>query len=59
MDYTNLEGLISTKTKALILVHLYGQCGNIKMIKDLCKKRIFTLLKMYLKHMVHCLKMKG
>ena len=58
MDYSNLEGLISTKTKALILVHLYGQCDNIKKIKDFCKKIIFTLLKMYLKPMVQFLKIK-
>lgn len=33
-----IEKAITKKTKAIIPVHLYGQCANIKEIKPICKK---------------------
>ncbi|MEP7278876.1 MAG: DegT/DnrJ/EryC1/StrS family aminotransferase [Bacteroidota bacterium] len=38
MDETKLESLINSKTKAVIAVHLQGQCCAINTIKSICDK---------------------
>jgi dTDP-4-amino-4,6-dideoxygalactose transaminase len=38
IDTDKLESKISPKTKAIVLVHLYGQMADILSIKELCKK---------------------
>lgn len=38
IDETKIESLISDKTKAIIPVHLFGQCANIEAIKTIAKK---------------------
>lgn len=39
MDASLLEDVITPKTKAIIPVHLYGQCADMEPILDLAKKR--------------------
>ncbi|MBR0496338.1 MAG: DegT/DnrJ/EryC1/StrS family aminotransferase [Treponema sp.] len=38
MDVSKIEEKITPKTKAILVVHLYGQASNMKPITDLCKK---------------------
>lgn len=38
IDASKIEEKISDKTKAILVVHLYGQASNMKPITDLCKK---------------------
>ena len=38
MDSKNLEKAITKKTKAIIPVHLYGQCADMKQIMEIAKK---------------------
>jgi len=38
LDPKKLEAAITKKTKAVMPVHLYGQCANMKEIKAICKK---------------------
>lgn len=38
MDTKNLESLITERTKAILVVHLYGQASNMEEIMKLCKK---------------------
>ena len=38
MDVSKIEEKITSKTKAILVVHLYGQASNMKPITDLCKK---------------------
>lgn len=38
MDTKNLESLITDRTKAILVVHLYGQASNMEDIMKLCKK---------------------
>ena len=39
IDVKELEKNITKKTKALMLVHVLGNCSNLSMIKQLCKSR--------------------
>lgn len=38
IDATKIEEKITEKTKAVLVVHLYGQASNMKPIVDICKK---------------------
>ena len=38
IDAGKLEALITPKTKAILVVHLYGQASNMAPVVDLCKK---------------------
>jgi dTDP-4-amino-4,6-dideoxygalactose transaminase len=38
IDASKLEALITKKTKAILVVHLYGQASNMAPVVDLCKK---------------------
>ena len=38
IDASKIEEKITNKTKAILVVHLYGQASNMKPIVDLCKK---------------------
>lgn len=38
MDASKIEEKISDKTKAILVVHLYGQASNMKPIVELCRK---------------------
>ncbi len=38
MDVSQLESQINKSTKAVIVVHLYGQCVDMKAVKKVCKK---------------------
>lgn len=38
IDPTKIEQAITSKTKAIMLVHLYGRCAYTRSIGDLCKK---------------------
>ena len=38
IDVTKIENVISSKTKAIVPVHLFGQCANMDEIMDLAKK---------------------
>ncbi|MCR4924815.1 MAG: DegT/DnrJ/EryC1/StrS family aminotransferase [Clostridiales bacterium] len=38
IDASKIEEKITPKTKAILVVHLYGQASNMKPITDLCKK---------------------
>ncbi len=44
LDPNKLESAITKKTKAVMPVHLYGQCANIKKIKEICKKYSLVLI---------------
>ena len=40
----DLKSKISSKTKAIIIVHLYGECSNIRQIKEIIKnKKVFLI----------------
>ena len=38
IDDTKIEAAISKKTKAILIVHLYGQCAYTKKIQDICNE---------------------
>lgn len=38
MDASKIESLITDKTKAILVVHLYGQASNMRIIMDIAKK---------------------
>lgn len=38
IDVSKIEEKITDRTKAILVVHLYGQASNMKPIQDLCKK---------------------
>lgn len=38
LDHTQIEKNITSKTKAILVVHLYGQCGNMDAICKIAKK---------------------
>lgn len=38
IDVENIEEKITERTKAILVVHLYGQASNMKPIVDICKK---------------------
>src|SRR5262249_37488988 len=44
MDPHRLDAAITPRTKAVIAVHLYGQCCDITAIRDICKKRQVWLI---------------
>jgi dTDP-4-amino-4,6-dideoxygalactose transaminase len=44
IDVTKIEGKITSKTKAIIPVHLYGQMADIEAIEALCKKHNIHLI---------------
>jgi len=44
IDPVKIESVITKKTKAIMAVHLYGQCANIKAIKPICKKYQLKLI---------------
>ncbi|WP_406656584.1 DegT/DnrJ/EryC1/StrS family aminotransferase [Methanolobus sp. ZRKC2] len=44
IDVSKIEEKITSKTKAIILVHLYGQPAEIDTIKDICDKHSFYLI---------------
>ena len=39
-----LKKKISNKTKAIIIVHLYGECSNIKQIKEIIRNKKIYLI---------------
>lgn len=44
MDENLIEAVITPKTKAIMIVHLYGQCTYSNQIGDLCKKANLKLI---------------
>ncbi len=44
LDPDKLEAAITSKTKAVMLVHLYGQIGRLDEIKAICKKHDLLLI---------------
>jgi len=44
IDVNKIEGKITEKTKAILVVHLYGQSANMKPIVDICKKHNLRLV---------------
>ena len=38
IDYTKIESVITSRTKAIMIVHLYGQCSFNERIQELCKQ---------------------
>lgn len=44
IDPTKIEAAITKKTKAIIVVHLYGQCADMNKIKKICKKHNLKLI---------------
>lgn len=38
VDVDKLESLITDKTKAILVVHLYGQASNMKKVSELCQR---------------------
>ncbi|MCL2792142.1 MAG: DegT/DnrJ/EryC1/StrS family aminotransferase [Spirochaetaceae bacterium] len=44
IDDQNIENAITKKTKALMLVHLYGQCAYTEKINQICKKYNLILI---------------
>jgi len=44
IDVTKIEGKITSKTKAIIPVHIYGQASDIKKIKAICDKHNLFLI---------------
>lgn len=38
IDVTKIEEKITEKTKAILIVHLYGQASNMRQVMELCKK---------------------
>lgn len=56
MDVTKMENLITEKTKAVMVTHLYGMASNMDEIIRICKSINLSLLKTVLNHMVLCLR---
>lgn len=44
IDANKIENAVTKKTKAIIAVHLYGQCADINKIKSICKKYNLKLI---------------
>ena len=44
IDVTKIEEKITDKTKAVLVVHLYGQASNMDIIADICKKHNLRLV---------------
>lgn len=44
LDDSLVESAVTAKTKAILLVHLYGQCAYTQKISDLCKKYDLKLI---------------
>ena len=44
IDDSKIEKVITTKTKAILLVHLYGQCAYTDKIGEICKKNNLKLV---------------
>jgi 8-amino-3,8-dideoxy-alpha-D-manno-octulosonate transaminase len=44
MDPDDLERKISSRTKAVLLVHMSGACGDVERIVDICKKHKVLLI---------------
>jgi len=44
LDSTKIESNISNKTKAILIVHLYGRCAYNEQIGELCKKHNLKLV---------------
>ena len=44
MDPAKLEQAITAKTKAVIVVHLFGQCAELEAIQTICKRRNVALV---------------
>lgn len=44
LDVSQIEEKITEKTKAILVVHLYGQASNMRPIVDLCKKHKLRLV---------------
>lgn len=44
IDDTKIEEAISSKTKAIMIVHLYGQCSYTRKIGEICKKANLKLI---------------
>ncbi|MAJ90354.1 MAG: erythromycin biosynthesis sensory transduction protein eryC1, partial [Flavobacteriales bacterium] len=44
LDTNYLEGSLTSKTKAIVLVHLYGQAGDIVHVEEFCKKNDLYLI---------------
>lgn len=44
IDAAKIEGKITDKTKAILVVHLYGQASNMQPIVDICKKHNLRLV---------------
>ena len=47
IDANKIEEKITSKTKAVLVVHLYGQASNMEQIVDLCKKYNLRLVEDY------------
>jgi len=44
INYNKIEEKITSRTKAIIPVHLYGQCANLKEIKKIAKKHKLKII---------------
>jgi len=44
IDDSKIESALTSKTKAIMIVHLYGQCAYTKKIADICKKYNLRLI---------------
>ncbi len=44
IDPTKIEKAITKRTKAVLAVHLYGQCADIRSVKPLCRKYNLKLI---------------
>lgn len=44
MDPDDLERKINSRTKAVLLVHMSGACGDVERIRDICKARNVLLI---------------
>jgi len=44
IDDTKIEAVITSKTKGILIVHLYGQCSYTRQIGEICKKNGLKLI---------------
>ena len=44
LNLTNIEKKITKKTKAILYVHLYGQCKDLSNLKKICKSKKIYLI---------------
>lgn len=44
IDDSKIEGIITSKTRAICIVHLYGQCAYTERIESICKKYNLKLI---------------